>query len=154
MSDNYNLQPDTNSQTVRNGDSYNLDTREQLEADLEKLRKQWKEYDGNFMRIYSYVAYSQIVELLDRQAAITRAECERICDTCEYPDLAEADADACDHIAALQGEVDKLTDENAKLSSDELTARTACDYWRGQFEAIRSRHRLLKEQMAAVLDES
>lgn len=31
MSENYNLQPDTNSQTVRNADSYNLDTREHMD---------------------------------------------------------------------------------------------------------------------------
>ena len=142
------------------------DSREKLEADVEYV------FFGSYPTIHGLAdeyldahgavhgdsmnesLRKTIVHMLDRQAAITRAECERICDTCEYPDLAEADADACDHIAALQGEVDKLTDENAKLSSDELTARTACDYWRGQFEAIRSRHRLLKEQMAAVLDES
>jgi len=47
------------------------DSREKLEADLEYLTNKWHDYDGNFMRVYSTVAYAQVKELLDRQAVIT-----------------------------------------------------------------------------------
>lgn len=54
------------------GDS--RDSRERIEADLEALTKRWHDYDGDFMKIYSSVAYAQVKELLDRQAALTERE--------------------------------------------------------------------------------
>lgn len=53
------------------------DSRERLLKDLESLVQKWHKYNGNFMQIYSSVAYAQIKELLDRQAAITRREREK-----------------------------------------------------------------------------
>lgn len=47
------------------------DSREKLLGDLERLTQTWHDYDGNFMRVYGGVAYAQVKELLDRQAAIT-----------------------------------------------------------------------------------
>ena len=74
MSENYNLQPDTNSQTVRNADSYNLDTREQLEADISK----W--WEGEWLRdLYNNEDMVRVVgRWLDRQAAIDRKEFQSI----------------------------------------------------------------------------
>lgn len=134
---------------IRNFDA-TVDTREKLEADLEKLRKQWKEYDGNFMRIYSYVAYSQIVELLDRQAAITERE---LCKKCEWPLLAAMpDREAYDRIAELTAEVEKQRQrandaERGVLSDewyvardryeDDVAALTAeRDKWRARAEQV------------------
>ena len=56
-------------------DGLECDTREKVLADLERLAHEWHDYDGNFMRIYNHVAYAQVKELLDRQAAITEREC-------------------------------------------------------------------------------
>ena len=117
------------------------DTREKLEADLLELTKAWKA-DDSFMSIYSTVAYAQVKELLDRQAAITRTECERFCDTCrdEQVDELEAECDAraraldfnLKHIHELQEQVDDLTKDvryyhecNAELEAerDELQER-------------------------------
>lgn len=56
---------------------------------------------------------------LDRQAAITQAECERICDTCEWPSLAaQPDQEAYDMIDALR--------------SDLHAARSDAEYYRGK----------------------
>lgn len=46
------------------------DSIERIESDLLALTKRWHDYDGNYMKIYSTVAYSQVKELLDRQAKI------------------------------------------------------------------------------------
>lgn len=51
-----------------------VDTREKLEADLIAMVTSWKDYDGNYMRVYGSVAYAQVKELLDRQADITEQE--------------------------------------------------------------------------------
>lgn len=50
------------------------DSRECIESDLLALTKKWHDYDGDFMKIYSSVAYAQIKELLDRQAVLTERE--------------------------------------------------------------------------------
>lgn len=50
------------------------DSREKLEEDLQTLTERWHDYGGNYMRIYSTVAYEQVKNLLDRQAAITANE--------------------------------------------------------------------------------
>lgn len=55
-----------------------VDTREKILTDLKRLVREWHDYDGNFMRIYNHVAYAQVKELLDRQAAIDRKEFETI----------------------------------------------------------------------------
>lgn len=54
----------------------NADSRELILTDLEKKTREWHDYDGNYMRIYSDVAYAQVKELLDRQAAITSHQWE------------------------------------------------------------------------------
>lgn len=85
------------------------DSREKLLADLEKQVRFWHDYDGNFMRIYSYVAYAQVKELLDRQAAITERE---LCKQCDWPSLAaQPDQEAYDRIAELTAERDALADD-------------------------------------------
>ena len=68
--------PATAAESAAHADSVPLvdishDTRESIEADLEALTKRWHDYDGDFMKIYSSVAYAQVKELLDRQAALT-----------------------------------------------------------------------------------
>ncbi len=71
MSDNYKQQPDTSPQSVINGESYNLDTREQLEADVRGVIFQWgwaSEWPRDAQKFYERV----VIQWLDRQAAITR----------------------------------------------------------------------------------
>ena len=92
IAENYNLQPDTSSQTVRNADSYDLDTREKLEADIRKRTE------------CSWVTapHEKVIDWLDRQAAITRAEV--------FKD-GEFDCMTCDAKRELQERVDSLTAE-------------------------------------------
>lgn len=79
MSENYNLQPDTSSQTVRNADSYNLDTREQLEADIANCC-----YPSS---IVMQTNYDEVCSWLNRQAVITEREASewhnKFCAWCE-----------------------------------------------------------------------
>lgn len=74
-------------QIIRNGESYDLDTREQLEVDMIKLCHM------------DMLQARPFLELLDRQAAITRRECDRPnWDYCE----------TCDALAELTAERDEL----------------------------------------------
>ena len=100
-------------------DANDADSREKILADLEKLTHKWHDYDGNFMRIYSDVAYAQAKELLERQDAITRAECERICDTCEWPDLAaQPDEEAYERIHELEQQNMNLAHDLGECMAD------------------------------------
>lgn len=92
------------------------DSREKLLADLEKQVRFWHDYDGNFMRIYDSVAYAQVKELLDRQAAITERE---LCKQCDWPSLAaQPDYESQGRIVALTDKVDELTAERDALADD------------------------------------
>lgn len=64
---------DTKATCNKSGENVTY-SREKLEADLRSLTVSWRDYDGNYMRTYSSVAYAQIKELLDRQAVITADE--------------------------------------------------------------------------------
>ena len=142
------------------------DSREKLEADLDSLTKKWHEYDGNYMRIYSTVAYAQVKELLDRQMALTSREWSGYLDEANdqlYELTEECDlwnkryAQAHDHALELQAQVDeleslddglldkylergeKIADLQAqldKLSSDELHWHSEADFWKRQYELI------------------
>lgn len=79
------------------------DSREKLLADAEALVCEWDEYDGDYIRIYGGVAYAQIKDLLDRQAAITKAECDR--PNWEY-------CDTCDALAEYRRKIDELEQES------------------------------------------
>lgn len=121
MNENYKQQPDTSSQTVRNGDSYNLDTREQLEADMERLVEDAMSYGWKQQPRIS----ADAIELLDRQAEITRRECERpnwdYCETCE----------ALDELTAERERYrDNMLVQMCKVA--ELTAER--DYWRDEVQ--------------------
>ena len=63
-------QPVDNAQNVGNADSYDLDTREQLEADAGELTADYAASGG-----VCDALYQGIIDLLDRQAAITEREC-------------------------------------------------------------------------------
>ena len=79
------------------------DTREILEHDCKWMAYAWApaEYPDDKLE---KKLYREIIEKLDRQAAITRAEDERICDTCRD-----------EQVEALQEQVDELEAENARL---------------------------------------
>ena len=86
----------------------NADSRELILTDLEKKTREWHDYDGNYMRIYSDVAYAQMKELLDRQAAITNKACAYF-----WQEIAE-DRDRA------QMKCDELTAERDKLQEQLL----------------------------------
>lgn len=124
------------------------DSREKLETDLRSLTVSWRDYDGNYMRTYSSVAYAQIKELLERQAAITAnankelitwqaatvARLQNEVDTIkaandDYRDSYEASSRANEILtlenaqvktenAKLQAQVDELTQKLDNLSHD------------------------------------
>lgn len=82
-----------------------IDSRAKLEADVREF------FDACYARV--------VLRFIDRQAAITQAECERICDTCEWPSLAaQPDQEAYDMIDALR--------------SDLHAARSDAEYYRGK----------------------
>ncbi len=86
-------------------DAQNEDSRELILTDLEKKTREWRDYDGNYMRIYSDVAYAQMKELLDRQAAITERE------VLSHPD--ERDEQIAEMTAerdVLKGQMDTMRD--------------------------------------------
>lgn len=118
IAEDYNLQPDTSFQTVRNGDSYNLDTREQLEADVYRAAD---ELDA-FYCGERFINTRKIIGWLDRQAAITERE---LCAKCEWPSLAaQPDKEAYDRIAELTAERDGALEKGGRLFDKclELTA--------------------------------
>lgn len=101
---NYNLQPDTSPQIIRNGESYNLDTREQLEADVYRAADKLDAfYCGE-----RFLDTRKIIGWLDRQAAITEQE---LCGRCSPYATAK---DYLDTIDSLTAERDVL---KAKLET-------------------------------------
>ena len=81
------------------------DTREKLEADVWKLSKEWNK-NASFWSIYTTVGYAKIIDLLDRQAAITQREC-----------IDRWDAKAMLEIVELQARVDELQDQVDRYAS-------------------------------------
>lgn len=80
------------------GDS---DSREKLEADVREFANVY--YTSNLL------VYDKVIELLDRQAAITELE---LCAKCEWPSLAAMpDQEAYDRIDELTAERDALADK-------------------------------------------
>lgn len=102
------------------------DSRELILTDLEKKTREWHDYDGNFMRIYSDVAYAQMKELLDRQAAITEREVEH--------DLMKAGRMA---VEVERERIKKLTAERDKLQ-EQLYIGWECEC---RLQAERERYR-------------
>lgn len=102
-----------------------MDTREKLEADLIAMVTSWKDYDGNYMRVYGSVAYAQVKELLDRQADITEQEsrnyqAERIDELLKQRDEAlRAMGAAQDAMELARDERDELRDSLAYLKDVE-----------------------------------
>ena len=89
------------------------DSRELILTDLEKKTREWHDYDGNYMRIYSGVAYAQMKELLDRQAAVTEEKTRYKWVTASAEEIAAWRSKA----EKLQAQVDELKAERVKLKS-------------------------------------
>ena len=109
---------DVSKATVDANDESELqDSREKLEADARVLQTRiWKAGADN-----DGISLSHIIELLDRQAAITERD---LCRQCCWPSLAaQPDQEAYDRIAELQAKVDELT---AELERETLTACNTC----------------------------
>ena len=85
----------------------NADSRELILTDLEKKTREWHDYDGNYMRIYSGVAYAQMKELLDRQAAITEEQTR-----CKWVTA------SADEIAAWRSKAEKLKEQVYELTAE------------------------------------
>ena len=85
----------------------NADSRELILTDLEKKTREWHDYDGNYMRIYSGVASAQMKELLDRQAAITEEQTR-----CKWVTA------SADEIAAWRSKAEKLKEQVYELTAE------------------------------------
>lgn len=85
------------------------DTREKLEVDVRKFTERWGALGGYYMRVYGSVAYVQIIELLDRQAAITERHWMEIVGA-----SANANIELKRHIDELKRHIDEL---NAALEN-------------------------------------
>lgn len=124
-------------------DAQNADSRELILTDLEKKTREWHDYDGNFMRIYSGVAYAQMKELLDRQAAITERKCLKpnwdYCETCETLEKLTAERDE------LKGQVFTL-----KVECDDLTS--ACDDLENELHKAKAERERYRSKFGKCLD--
>lgn len=99
----------------------NADTREKLEADARALQTRIWQAGSNS----DGISLSHIIELLDRQAAITERD---LCRQCSWPSLAAMpDKEAYDRIAELQAKLDQMTVERDILQDcvDDLNADTS-----------------------------
>lgn len=120
-------------------DANDADSREKILADLEKLTHKWHDYDGNFMRIYSDVAYAQAKELLERQDAITRAEFNKpgweYCETC-----------------VLSAQSDALRAERDNLAHDLAECERERERWRGLCSRLLDLAEKMKAAAAAACE--
>ena len=126
----------------------NADSRELILTDLEKKTREWHDYDGNYMRIYSDVAYAQMKELLDRQAAITEEKTRYKWVTASAEEIAAWRSKA----EKMKEQVYELTAERDNLADDLLIANKQREWYRKKFgkcldyaDAI---HALMDEGMA------
>lgn len=87
------------------------DSRECIESDLLALTKKWHDYDGDFMKIYSSVAYAQVKELLDRQAALTERETK-------LRELYKFEENHRDHVRSIEEVNQRLNERIAELQDD------------------------------------
>ena len=112
------------------------DSREKLEADVRQRS----------IRPSTQIdcTYNDVLRWLDRQAAITEAECERICDTCDWPSFAaQPDQEAYDRIAELEAQ---LADARKALD----IAWVERDVWKYAYEdSERMRLKLVEESERA-----
>ena len=91
-------------------DASEADTRERINDDLLAMITSWDDYDGDYIRIYGSVAYAQVKELLDRQAAITEREWREHCaseECCGFQELVDVNE-------SLQAEHDDLKRANER----------------------------------------
>lgn len=155
-----------NQERALDGDTEpeNEDSRELILTDLEKKTREWHDYDGNYMRIYSGVAYAQMKELLDRQAAITERECRKpnwdYCETRET--LAELTADRdklqeqlrigweCE--CRLQAERDKFKEANDYHAAQYELASEDCDMLQAQVDELKAERERYREKFGKCLD--
>ena len=112
----------------------NEDSRELILTDLEKKTREWHDYDGNYMRIYSGVAYAQMKELLDRQAAITEEQTR-----CKWVTA------SADEIAAWRSKAEKLKEQVYELTAERERYREKFGKCIDYADAI---HALMDEGMA------
>lgn len=123
MSEWFDAEHVDESATVnKTGDSVTHDSREKIEAEIREIYSYSTStliYPASSKKTTDYirsVSVDTVLGWLDRQAAITRAEDEGICDTCEWPSLAaQPDQEAYDRIAELQADNALLLDANAML---------------------------------------
>lgn len=101
----------------------NEDSRELILTDLEKKTREWHDYDGNYMRIYSGVAYAQMKELLDRQAAITEEQTR-----CKWVTA------SADEIAAWRSKAEKLQAKVTELTAERNELKESSEYYKLQYE--------------------
>ena len=114
------------SEASVNANAGNADTREKLEADAcTFVARAWeagRNFEHRDLNTRSEdVTWSsdELIDLLDRQAAITERE---LCRQCSWPSLAAMpDKEAYDRIGELQSKVDVLEIENSELC-DEIAA--------------------------------
>lgn len=138
-------------------------SREELEADVWALTTKWKSYKGNFMKIYSSVAYAQIKELLDRQAAITKNECreEHSKRLGELHDLLDEAAREREELAGrveyngelvekVKRERNNLQYENDALIKEINRLRKVCQIQADSFAAIENENAKLRSKLNRI----
>lgn len=104
------------------------DSREQLEADVRNVMSQWYFETGWSGNTYHGLEERVVMQWLDRQAAITMRECERICDTCELSDSVA--------YAALQEELERCENAMNRAAGKWAMADAECRELRAKVEEL------------------
>lgn len=128
------------------------DTREKLLEDLERQVKYWRKYDGNYMRIYSTVAYAQVKELLDRQEAITERECfERgVFDLGAHQRIAEQDSAIIEYAeknAELTEQLESAHAKNRSLKAHIAKMQEGRHGWHVKYPALQKKNAELQAKV-------
>ena len=110
-----------------------VDSREKLETDM----RAWKD------SVYSFSddeLYAKVTEWLDRQAAITRAECDKPnWDYCE----------SCEQFKAMQDRIDELEAALKGERNNFYQAMESCKHWQREYESLKVASETYRDGMHA-----
>lgn len=134
--------PRADCEQVDSGASDCSDTREQLERDIDYWLNSWTGASVPVSEIKQAVG-----QWLDRQAAITRAECDKpnweYCETCDYERANERQARKIENVCAinaeLQAQVDAMKSESSEFADGQ-------DYWRDKCYELRDAINVLQKK--------
>ena len=139
------------------------DSRERLEADAKRYIKYAADYayEDVLWAGETFTLHDAVIELLDRQAAITLAKDEAYCQECngDYYKLQDERDELQEQVDELKAERVKLRSQICKLEDDLVGTSDERDEWKSrweigkaQFDAIIAERELYREALSQLLD--